>query len=157
MLKQLLRRASRMFTCERCGTFNRGILITLLVAAMAIGYHAWHWQHADWQKHGVIPGSSLEDDTRRGNTIPGEDFSVRPANEDEPQITAEEGSFSLSLDYLAELIAREIRKQGKDKVMVFDFHDQDGKTTPFGFRLTHEISKGLAEQPGLRVVRVSSG
>ena len=156
MLNQLLRRASRMFTCERCGTLNRGIFVTLLVAAMAIGYHAQHWQHADWQKHGVIPGFSFEDDIRRGKTLPVEGLPVRPANEDEPRITAEEGSFSLSLDYLAELIASEIRKQGKDKVMVFDFHDQDGETTPFGFRLTHEISKSLAGQPGLQVVRVSA-
>ena len=107
MLKQLLRRASRLFTCERCGTFNRGILITLLVAALAIGYHARHRQHADWQNHGVIPGFSLEDDTRRVKTLPVEGLPVRPANEDEPRITAEEGSFSLSLDYLTELIAGE--------------------------------------------------
>jgi TolB-like protein len=54
------------------------------------------------------------------------------------------------------MIASEIQKQGKDRILVFDFHNHDGQATVFGFQLTHEITKGLAEQPGLRVVRVSS-
>jgi TolB-like protein len=156
MLKHDLSLIFWVFTCENCGKYKRLFFITLLVIALAIGYYAPHWHHAFYQKDDVLPYTYNRDILQRENYTPVEDLSDFLSSKDEPQITAEGGSFSLPLDDLAVLIAREIRKQGKDKIMVFDFHDQDGKTTPFGFQLTHEISKGLAEQPGLRVVRVSS-
>ncbi len=156
MPNRLLRKVSRMFSCKRCGTVNRGILIALLVAALAIGYATQNRLHADRPQHAVMHVFPLEGDTRKGHATPVEELQVLPAHEDAPRIIAEEWGFSLSLGYLAELIAGEIRKQGKDKVMVFDFHDRDGKVTPLGLRVTHEVSKSLAAQPDLRVVRVSA-
>jgi TolB-like protein len=156
MLKQMLRRVSRSFTCEYCGKFYGGLYITLLVVALAIGYYGRYWHHAYYQKYDVIAYTYPKDAPQGKIYNPIEDLKRRISGKEEPRITVEHGSFSLSLDDLVSMIAYEIQNQGKDKIIVFDFHNQDGRATPFGFQITHEISRGLAEQPGIQVVRASS-
>ena len=156
MFKRHLRSTFRVFTCKHCGINSMGGVIAPLVLALVIGYYGPYWHHAYSQKYDAITSPCPKDDPLREYYIPVEDLSDFLSSEDEPQITAERGSFRLSLDDLAVMIASEIQKQGKDRILVFDFHNHDGQATVFGFQLTHEITKGLAEQPGLRVVRVSS-
>lgn len=60
--------------------------IAILVAALAIGYHARHRLHADWRQQDVMRIFSLEGDTRKGHATPVNDMQVLPSHEDAPRV-----------------------------------------------------------------------